>query len=412
MPCGISSRREFMKTSAAAMTMATTLPIPRSAHAAGSDVIRIGLIGCGNRGRGAVLNALNTGKDLRLTAIADLFDFQINPTLKQLKKENPDQVDVSPENCFIGFARQHPGQSRAGSFGLAALQLGQHAFANRRGLQLSSAIEAYVRRAGANVVSIAGDSLCLVRADSAASSAFGRDARRRKRLAGRRQNALALVFHDARFDILYDRPVARFSRLAEVFHRRIRGHVGDRLLGILQRGRVRAAANVPGASAARTGTHGKIQVAERALAGVLEKAAPLDWRRHPAVATEGRAFRRHLRLAPRPAYGPLAAVCRHALGRQARQAFTQTPASSSKRSVYVLGPTECTLRKQCRRASNPPGRDYSQKQLRQPKPTRRRLPSRTDERLSYPKATWPRSNPNNYQYRGHLLDHRQTTTTT
>ena len=102
MSRSISSRREFLKTSAA-VTVATTLPIARSAHAAGSDVIRIGLIGCGNRGRGAVLNALNTAKDVRLTAIADLFDFQINTTLKQLKKAKPDQVDVPPENCFTGF---------------------------------------------------------------------------------------------------------------------------------------------------------------------------------------------------------------------------------------------------------------------------------------------------------------------
>ena len=46
------SRREFLKTSAlaACATLAAPWTVARSAHAAGSDVIRVGLIGCGGRG--------------------------------------------------------------------------------------------------------------------------------------------------------------------------------------------------------------------------------------------------------------------------------------------------------------------------------------------------------------------------
>lgn len=102
MSNGSSSRRTFLKANAAA-AMAAALPIARSAHAAGSESIRIGLIGCGGRGRGAAVNALNTGKDVRLTAVADLFDSQAKTAIEQLKREMPDRVDVPPDRCFVGF---------------------------------------------------------------------------------------------------------------------------------------------------------------------------------------------------------------------------------------------------------------------------------------------------------------------
>lgn len=100
-----NNRREFLRTTALATAGAAvgSLALNRSAHAAGSDVLRIGLIGCGGRGRGAAVNALNTGKDVRLTAVADLFDFQAAEAVELLKKERPDQVDVPPERRFIGF---------------------------------------------------------------------------------------------------------------------------------------------------------------------------------------------------------------------------------------------------------------------------------------------------------------------
>jgi predicted dehydrogenase len=97
-----SSRRAFLKANAVA-AMAAALPVARSAHAAGNDSIRIGVIGCGGRGRGAVVNALSTGKDVRLTAVADLFDFQAKESIEVLKRETPEQVDVPPDRCFVGF---------------------------------------------------------------------------------------------------------------------------------------------------------------------------------------------------------------------------------------------------------------------------------------------------------------------
>ena len=57
-----TSRRDFVKRSTAAVAgaaLAGELSIARSAHAAGDDLIKIALIGCGGRGRGAAIQALS-----------------------------------------------------------------------------------------------------------------------------------------------------------------------------------------------------------------------------------------------------------------------------------------------------------------------------------------------------------------
>src|SRR5437660_10827910 len=65
-----ATRRTFLATSAVAVAGAAIAP---SVHAAGGDVLRVGLIGCGGRGTGAALNALRADKNVKLTAVADVF---------------------------------------------------------------------------------------------------------------------------------------------------------------------------------------------------------------------------------------------------------------------------------------------------------------------------------------------------
>ncbi len=66
------SRRDFVKTSAA-LSLATTGLIGAGAYAAGSDTLRVGLIGCGGRGRGAAGNILDAAPGVELYALGDLF---------------------------------------------------------------------------------------------------------------------------------------------------------------------------------------------------------------------------------------------------------------------------------------------------------------------------------------------------
>jgi len=71
-----SSRRDFLKSSTVAAVGATiaanfnTIP---GAYAAGSDEIRIGLIGCGGRGTGAAINAIASAPGVKLVAMGDAF---------------------------------------------------------------------------------------------------------------------------------------------------------------------------------------------------------------------------------------------------------------------------------------------------------------------------------------------------
>ncbi|MCX7425068.1 MAG: Gfo/Idh/MocA family oxidoreductase [Planctomycetia bacterium] len=100
-----TSRREFLKSSAilAGSAAVAGLSLARGAHAAGSDTIKIGLVGCGGRGSGAADNAMNAGKDVRLVAMADIFDDRVRGARERLKAIKPDQVAVADDHCFVGF---------------------------------------------------------------------------------------------------------------------------------------------------------------------------------------------------------------------------------------------------------------------------------------------------------------------
>jgi hypothetical protein len=101
-----SSRRDFLKTSstvAAGAALAGGLGLSRSAHAAGSDVIKVALIGAGGRGTGAVSQLMNADKNLKLIAIADAFDYRVSGAVGNLGKKYGEQVDVPADRQFIGL---------------------------------------------------------------------------------------------------------------------------------------------------------------------------------------------------------------------------------------------------------------------------------------------------------------------
>ena len=100
------SRRSFLQqTGAAVVAGSATLALARSAHAAGSDVIKIGLIGCGGRGTGAAVQALSADPNTKLVALGDVFPDELAQSLRLLKQQEGvgSRVDVTPERCFVGF---------------------------------------------------------------------------------------------------------------------------------------------------------------------------------------------------------------------------------------------------------------------------------------------------------------------
>jgi predicted dehydrogenase len=85
--------------------MAGALTVAESAHAAGSDLLRVGLIGCGGRGTGAATQALNADKNVQLYAMADAFEDRLETSLGRLKKDEDiaGKINVAPDRRFVGF---------------------------------------------------------------------------------------------------------------------------------------------------------------------------------------------------------------------------------------------------------------------------------------------------------------------
>jgi myo-inositol 2-dehydrogenase / D-chiro-inositol 1-dehydrogenase len=100
-----ANRRDFLKSTTLALgaAAATDLALGRSAHAAGSDVLRIGLVGCGGRGAGAAVNALNADPNTRLVAMADIFPENIQTSRDHIQRLYGDRVAVPEDHCFSGF---------------------------------------------------------------------------------------------------------------------------------------------------------------------------------------------------------------------------------------------------------------------------------------------------------------------
>ncbi|MDX9882279.1 MAG: Gfo/Idh/MocA family oxidoreductase [Prolixibacteraceae bacterium] len=63
--------------------------------------LKAGIIGCGGRGSGAMLNFLDAGPNLSIHSLGDVFQDRINDCQKKLKKEKG--LEVPAENCFVGF---------------------------------------------------------------------------------------------------------------------------------------------------------------------------------------------------------------------------------------------------------------------------------------------------------------------
>lgn len=103
------NRRNFIKGSSALLAggamVGGALPIARAAHAYGSDVIKIGLIGSGGRGSGAAEQAMNTtGGDVRLVAMGDVFADRLQQSYRTLQGgKNKDKMDVTDDTRFVGL---------------------------------------------------------------------------------------------------------------------------------------------------------------------------------------------------------------------------------------------------------------------------------------------------------------------
>jgi predicted dehydrogenase len=75
-------------------------------HVAHSDVLRVGLVGCGGRGTGAAKDALKADANNRLVAMGDAFADRLAGSLRALTDPEQGlaaQIDVPPERQFTGL---------------------------------------------------------------------------------------------------------------------------------------------------------------------------------------------------------------------------------------------------------------------------------------------------------------------
>jgi len=99
------TRRDFIKTASAASvaTLAASFPGSGGLFAAGSDTIRIGIIGAGGRGTGAAIDAVNSSPGVEIVAVYDAFQDRVDKSLQTLREKVPAAVKVKPEHCFTGL---------------------------------------------------------------------------------------------------------------------------------------------------------------------------------------------------------------------------------------------------------------------------------------------------------------------
>ncbi|HEX5470459.1 MAG TPA: Gfo/Idh/MocA family oxidoreductase [Lacipirellulaceae bacterium] len=99
------TRRDFLKTSAAASTALAALSVPRFVHAGVDETFKIGLIGCGKRGSGAAVDAMSADPHVRLVAMGDTFEDCALNSRAAIKRNapKPEQVAVENDHIFSGF---------------------------------------------------------------------------------------------------------------------------------------------------------------------------------------------------------------------------------------------------------------------------------------------------------------------
>jgi predicted dehydrogenase len=110
------SRRSFLASGAAAASTAALASSSLAAHASGSDLLKVALVGCGARGAGAAVQALSTAGPVKLWAVADAFQDRLETCLESLRRGTAkarydldankgvgDRMETTKERQFVGL---------------------------------------------------------------------------------------------------------------------------------------------------------------------------------------------------------------------------------------------------------------------------------------------------------------------
>ena len=95
------NRRTFLKGASAGI--ATTSLLGSKAVANSAKELRVGLIGCGGRGTGAAMQALNADPDVVLYAMGDLTADRLQQSHAGLTTTFGDRLQADSTRQFVGF---------------------------------------------------------------------------------------------------------------------------------------------------------------------------------------------------------------------------------------------------------------------------------------------------------------------
>ena len=111
------TRRDFTRASAALATAAAsyTATMVHSSRAAAEEPrpLRIGVIGCGGRGSGAINDSLSINSGVTLVALADLYGRNCERLWKTMREAHPGKVaatDTSHDTINTAIIKPHADQ--------------------------------------------------------------------------------------------------------------------------------------------------------------------------------------------------------------------------------------------------------------------------------------------------------------
>ncbi|MFK7735751.1 MAG: Gfo/Idh/MocA family protein [Pirellulaceae bacterium] len=97
-----ASRRGFLKTTATA-TAAASMVHSSVAKADDNLEIRIGIVGCGGRGRGALIDSLSINENVKVVAASDLYTKNCVNARTAVSKKYPDKIDLAEDRMYDGL---------------------------------------------------------------------------------------------------------------------------------------------------------------------------------------------------------------------------------------------------------------------------------------------------------------------
>ena len=99
-----TNRRTFIKASGTAAVAASTIAFPSVTFGKpDSRKLKIGFIGCGGRGTGAINQALTADSNCELYAMGEVFRDKLDRSLKSVQGRRPGQINLDEKRKFVGL---------------------------------------------------------------------------------------------------------------------------------------------------------------------------------------------------------------------------------------------------------------------------------------------------------------------